>query len=492
MATEHILKFYPVGNGDTSQIILSNGRRILVDFYHSSKGESDEHNEIDLISSLKKELKEVDRNYFDVVMFTHGDKDHTEGSSVFFEFDHAEKYKGNGRIKIKMLYVPAAMILESRTDLSEDYRVIQAEARYRLSQGYGILVFSRPEKLEKWLKETGASTTNMKKLCIDAGQLVPHFSLSSDGVEFFVHSPYKKHVDDYSSIERNESAIILHATFKAENKESRLFMIGDSEYHVLEDIVEITENGKHKNERRLEWDIYNIPHHCSYLALNKNGEKGETETTPTDGVKKLLQYGNKDSIFISSSNVITDDYDRIQPPHVQAYECYKKINRQNNEGSIIVTMSYPSETVPEPLEILINAKGHTLADYSSREDFIENWYQVKIKNTVKIDCEVTQDGYRPTLLRKLNLIRPNKKLRFYVVSTNVIPPFQVMWKVKNRGEFARKRNELRGEITFDAGKQEKQETSTFKGAHYVECYIIKNNECVARDKIEVPIKPINT
>lgn len=33
----HQIIFYPVGNGDTSQIVLDNGKRILFDFRHQKK-----------------------------------------------------------------------------------------------------------------------------------------------------------------------------------------------------------------------------------------------------------------------------------------------------------------------------------------------------------------------------------------------------------------------------------------------------------------------
>jgi len=354
---EHLVKFYPVGNGDTSQIILDNGKRILVDFFHSSAGEDDDHPKIDLKQVLKKELENESRDYFDVVMFTHGDKDHTEGSADFFEFDHAEKYKGNDRIKIKMLYVPAAMILESKNDVSEDYRVIQAEARHRFKKGYGILVFSKPDKLKDWLENNDLSVEKRKNNIIDAGKCISEFSLEEDAVEFFVHSPYIKHVDDNTDIQRNEAAIILHATFKIENHETRFFIIGDSEYQVLEEIVDITENGQHKDEKRLDWDIYNIPHHCSYLALNESGKKGTKETIPTEKVKNLLNNGSQGSIFISSSNPITDDYEQSLPPHIQAYNCYKKRNSENKGRNVMVTMEHPNKEKPEPIEIIIDKDG---------------------------------------------------------------------------------------------------------------------------------------
>ena len=52
----HTVTFYPVGNGDSSQIVLENGKRILFDFRHVVKGENEEHPEIDLKKRLKDEL----------------------------------------------------------------------------------------------------------------------------------------------------------------------------------------------------------------------------------------------------------------------------------------------------------------------------------------------------------------------------------------------------------------------------------------------------
>ena len=86
----HRLIFYPVGNGDTSQIILANEKRILFDYHHCSAGEKNSSPVIDLSSRLKKELKGAKRDYFDVVAFTHGDSDHIKGSTDFFELLHAD------------------------------------------------------------------------------------------------------------------------------------------------------------------------------------------------------------------------------------------------------------------------------------------------------------------------------------------------------------------------------------------------------------------
>ena len=57
----HQVIFYPVGNGDTTQIILSKGRRVLFDFCHRDKAEDADTPEIDLKARLKEDLKAANR-----------------------------------------------------------------------------------------------------------------------------------------------------------------------------------------------------------------------------------------------------------------------------------------------------------------------------------------------------------------------------------------------------------------------------------------------
>jgi hypothetical protein len=182
MPEKHQIIFYPVGNGDTSQIILSQGRRILFDFCYRKKAENEEAPEIDLKKRLKEELDGARHDYFDVVAFTHADVDHIQGSSEFFELQHAAKYQGHGRIKIKQLWVPAAMVMESASNdqQSNEFVILRQEARHRLLEGKDILVFSKPQELLDWLvpklEERGEAATARDHLFIDAGRIVPGFS----------------------------------------------------------------------------------------------------------------------------------------------------------------------------------------------------------------------------------------------------------------------------------------------------------------------------
>lgn len=358
----HKIVFYPVGNGDTSQIILENEKRLLFDYRHIKKTQEGNGPEINLKDRLKDELKKAKKDAFDVVAFTHGDKDHIENSTEFFELLHAEKYQGEGRIKINELWVPAAMILETATneEQSDEFVIWRQEARHRFKEGKGIRVFSKPEKLKDWLEENRLSLDSRRTLITDAGQIVPGFSIENDGVEFFCHSPFIKHVDHSDEL-RNEAALIFNIRFKIENNVYDYLAIGDSRWDVLEDIVQTTKD--HNRKDRLNWDIYSIPHHCSYLALNE--DKGEKETSPKPLIKELLQCGKDGAYIVSSSNPIEDSSagrEQKQPPHIQAKKCYEKFLGEVNGAKFLVTMEEPNKEEPKPIIFNIGKTGITRDD----------------------------------------------------------------------------------------------------------------------------------
>lgn len=369
MSDSHKVIFYPVGNGDSSQIILLNKKRILLDYCHRRNGEDGETPEIDLKSKLKTELEDVNRDYFDVVAFTHADDDHIRGSTDFFELEYSKKYQGGDRTKIKELWVPAAMLLEeaSRDEQSEEFVILRQEARHRLLEGEKILVFSKPQRLMDWLipklKERGLPADARDHLFVDAGQIVPGLTLAADGIEFFCHSPFVKHCDD-GDIIRNDAALVFNVRFRIDGNEYDYFAVGDASWEALEDIVEITK--AHKNDDRLDWDLFNVPHHCSYKALSD--EKGEKETIPKDRVKELLEHGKHSAYEVSSSKPIPNHksaYSEKQPPHIQARNTYERYLKNIGGRKFLVTMEEPNANKPKPLEFEVSSGGITWAQSSA-------------------------------------------------------------------------------------------------------------------------------
>lgn len=148
-----------------------------------------------------------------------------------------------------------------------------------------------------------------------------------------------------------------------------------------------------------------------------------------------------------------------------------------------------------PSEIATLAKSESVAHYDTSryttEQFIEDMYPVDIRYDLTIDSDVLHQGKNDGRLRRMAEVffwlPRGRALRFHVTECNVPPPYQLMWKVRNVGPEAERRDCIRGQIFFDNGRQEQRENTDFHGEHYVEAYVIKDGVCVARDMIDVRI-----
>ncbi|MQR93715.1 nucleotide-binding domain-containing protein [Fictibacillus phosphorivorans] len=187
---------------------------------------------------------------------------------------------------------------------------------------------------------------------------------------------------------------------------------------------------------------------------------------------------NKDGIFVKKAKEAYDKIIDLDEDSENVYEVLQEVFGKNIPIS---------ETIQKSAE-----NRYAVALYTDKQQFIEDIFPVDIRFSLKIDCEVKQNGFRETLLRSLIKQRKplliNKELTFFITKNEIeekLLPYAIYWKVRNRGPEAIKRNMLRGEIV--SGNETKIERTSFKGGHYVECYIIHNGVCVARDSIDVPI-----
>lgn len=140
---------------------------------------------------------------------------------------------------------------------------------------------------------------------------------------------------------------------------------------------------------------------------------------------------------------------------------------------------------------LPNKSKKTTHSFTNTEEFIEQQYPVDIRESVTLDCDITQDGWRTHSLREMlrtkSFLKPKKQLFFHITSCTAQKPYEVKWKVLNRGSEAERRNRIRGQIISSNHSHSHKETTQFSGNHLVECYIIQNNVVIARDRILVPI-----
>jgi hypothetical protein len=343
--------FYPLGNADTCLVRLDNDKLFVFDFADKRNADDPDDKRIDLKQSFLEDVGFPEREYVDVLAFTHGDDDHVRKAPEMFWLEHATKYQGEGRVKANELWVPAAMIVEEGSE--DDTKIIRAEARYRFLNRKGIRVFSRPAHLKNWLEDRGQKLEDYLHLITDAGQLVPNLNLANDGVEFFVHSPFA--VRDASGLlDRNENCLVMQAVIRAGGRDTKFLITADSIWEAWEKMVTITR--AHGNDHRLAWDILKFPHHCSYLSMA--AEKGDDKTTPTGEFEWLLSQGSVRSIMVSSSREIPSET-TDQPPHVETYRRYKE-TADALDAELIVTMENPSKRQPKRTVITLDGNGPTL------------------------------------------------------------------------------------------------------------------------------------
>lgn len=212
-------------------------------------------------------------------------------------------------------------------------------------------------------------------------------------------------------------------------------------------------------------------------------------------IKELFNYLRKENrqqsywyALGSNQQITNDDNGKFVSKANEAFEALEEIKNEtknkNDKMREIFGKEFPKENIDE-----------NLTDYADTEQYIEDYYNCKIKYELEIDATITQDGFRPFNLRealknKFFKIKHDKKIEFKIVNIadfERFKPYNIIWKVKNQGEVAKKRNCIRGKL-LKTNQETRMEKSDFFGPHYVEAYLVKDDTCFAKGRISVPIE----
>lgn len=233
----------------------------------------------------------------------------------------------------------------------------------------------------------------------------------------------------------------------------------------------------------------------AYNFLNSNSDYDNRSTAYYDWLcrdffKYLSEEPNKDYYLALGSNQRVNVKSKFQRKAKEAYEnsltaiAAGETSSANKKWKNIFGRPFPVAAVQESKS--------SAYSFRNTEQFIEDLYTVDIRFNVRLECEVSQNGFREALLRnmlarKLKL-QSKKKLNFFIADIDVPGEFIIKWKVLNRGAVAEQRDCIRGDIVIDKGFRKKDEKTDFNGEHIVECFVIQNDVVVARDRIDVPIQ----
>lgn len=182
---------------------------------------------------------------------------------------------------------------------------------------------------------------------------------------------------------------------------------------------------------------------------------------------------------------------RFQPKAKKAY--VRSVEAIDAEGKASANKKWRAVFgASVPVSSLAISASASDRSFDDTEEFIESTHPVDIRYALSIDCNVSQSGFRPTRLRQMlsnnwPLLR-NKGLDFVVTECTVDPPYELRWKVLNRGLEAERRNLIRGQIVKSTRPATRHETTNFRGGSVVaEGYTIKDGVVLAHDQIEVTI-----
>ncbi|OPY48441.1 MAG: hypothetical protein A4E48_02744 [Methanosaeta sp. PtaU1.Bin060] len=348
--------YFPVGNGDTSLIRLSDDTNILIDCNITNKStEDDEEKWYDLKDHLLKILRKDERGIFHIDLFilTHPDQDHCRGFEDHFYIGDPnnlnDSAKNNKKIFIDELWFTPRLFLPTNEDsLCASAQVFLKEARRR------IMVYKENKVLSKLpgnrLQIIGYSDNKrlegLKDIVIVPGTLTNLINADhKKDFSLFIHAPFRKDLDSEDS-EKNETSVVFQARFvvDGEDRAGLALFGGDAQYEIWRDILDRSEEGD------LQWDLFLAPHHCSWTFFSEIDYKDDPN--PRKESLELLTNKRKGAIVIASCKPVKDDDDN--PPHYQAAQKYKEIV---GEKDFYVTMEYPSSEQPLPLEFEITKKG---------------------------------------------------------------------------------------------------------------------------------------
>lgn len=201
------------------------------------------------------------------------------------------------------------------------------------------------------------------------------------------------------------------------------------------------------------------------------------DLTPRDiDCKRMTNWKNRLKSKLEDLKVLFSD-ECTKDDAIQAW--YGFFNHDYWGGQVTVEKSYAVASVSK-----------SVFSFFDGEQYIEEMYPMQLVYKCDVSCKVSGDGWRLKPIGEFlsiwrHYLPHNFEIRCEMEYTNCLWPYKILWKVKNVGPEAERKNLIRGEIK-ERGRTIVEHTSFF-GNHYIECYIVKDGLCVARKRIEIPI-----
>lgn len=353
------IKFYPVDNGDTVLIKVPNAT-VQID-----ANIRDNNDCYDVMSDILNELvtDNKGRYHLDLFMLTHPDEDHCRGIDNNYYLGDPDKYSDsdqeNDLVIIDELMVTPMLFTDAT---SSSAKALKKEANRRRNlyddnspakdkAGNRLVIIGydgnkRYDKVPSYIPGDSIKEINGKKMSL---------------LEFFVHSPFKDSlVEGRAEADKNGTSIVMQARFKylsSDTQPSALYLFGgDADHYIWKEIQ--NQSKSHNNDKKLDFDIFMAPHHCSWTYFNDVPYKKGVTDTPVDSSKNLItKHKTSGAVIIASSKQIKDDDDN--PPHYPAKEEYIKLI---GSDKFISLAEEPDSKNPKPVIYEVTSSGFQRKD----------------------------------------------------------------------------------------------------------------------------------
>jgi len=336
---EHTLEFefpvrglviWPVGNGDSTTIVVDSDTLLHIDLNHLAKSDADDTHWA-VIDELVERLPRVNgRPYLAAFALTHPDQDHCRGFARLID-----------EVDIGELWFTPRIFREYKKDLCDDAAEFKKEAERRVKKtidsegdpgsGDRVRVFGYSDLLEEedfeGFPDDRLTVPGNELTLIDEKDMFGRFRA-------FVHAPFK----DDDAGERNDTSLGMQITLYDGSKQLTALLLGDLSYPIIKRIFEVSKSGD------LAWNVLLAPHHCSKAAMYWKDEGDDEEQLKKHIVEEMDEASLEPNRVVSSSNSVpASNQPGDNPPHAKAKTQYEKITE-----SFLCTMDQDGPIVARP------------------------------------------------------------------------------------------------------------------------------------------------
>ena len=343
---------WPVGNGDSTTIVVDKDTVIQVDLCQYDESKEDDDPRVPVVDRLAEVLPLADDGKtprLAVLAISHHDRDHCSGFDELCGED----------FQVDEIWLTLRSFVEDKDSdegLSAEGQIVYEEAKRRrdaeinaakegrrAAVGNRLRIIGREDLLEDddWKDFPPGLVTR-------AGNLIPCVNDvdRSDVIEVFIHTPF--HEPDGAD-DRNSTCLGMRVLLKDGDCEKKFLLLGDLDAKKVEAFIQKTV--ARGNEEHLPWDFLLAPHHGSRKSIMKQEGDAWVKAEAYFSLEKHMEDGAQ--IIISARSLDDVSENDTDPPHADAIKAYKDMVGKDN---VVLTADYAKGNDSEPITIEVTAE----------------------------------------------------------------------------------------------------------------------------------------